>query len=137
MKVLMVIFTLYMLLQNLNAWKNINIRTKDLQEKFNESYEESEKLLGKNPSLIYMITFVILTFLNICFYISAGSIIPNSPLFLLWSAIMVVVNIKTFMDVLKMLSTKKVPEVKWYSKLITPINSVYLLYFVYQYLFVL
>lgn len=137
MKVLMVVFLLYMFTQNLNGWKNLFKSQKDVQQVFDDSYCALEKLLGKSDTNKFFLgTTFILVMLNIAFYMTVGIILANHLLVTVWSGVMVTLSIKTLIQMLQIISTKEVPKFNLFSKLIVPVNTIYLLYFAYQYLFV-
>jgi hypothetical protein len=137
MKILMILFVFYALWSNVNGWKGLFKSREKLQKEFTSAIEEGKKASRKHYQLVFLIVLTTLTTLNILFFAITGTILSHQTIFLIWSVLVIVGYIKGFFKSVNMLSTGIVPKISFLSRLCIPINTVYILYFAYQYLFVI
>lgn len=127
---------LFVFYQNITSLKKLIHRKKNYNKSKAEYFrtlEDGKKKFGDGITVgVVSLSFIVIS-ISITFYLLAGTILDDNKLFLIWSVFMVVVNIRNFIKTTKHITNGTFPKRTWYEDLIVVINTIYLIYFTFQY----
>lgn len=125
--------TIYALFYNLNAYKTWFQSSKDARIQFIEVKKELENL-ADIPKIFMISLVVIMTMPLLFFLVVASNLFMDIKILLFYSIFQIIITIMVSLKSIYMIVKEKVPEKKLWSRVLLPLNTVFIFCFFYYYL---